>query len=70
VQDEAVSPPADPAPAPPDARQVSLDPDQQFLVQVAATIYSKAGPGTLTDAYQHAKNLVQMAVDDPGVSQA
>jgi hypothetical protein len=67
VQDEPVAPdpPADPDPAP---TPKSLNTDQEFLLELAATIYSKAGPGTLMDAYQHAKNLVQMALDDETVS--
>ena len=52
--------PADaPTPAP------TLTPvDRSLVLLVAAIMFTKPGPGSLKEAYQHAKNLIQMLDDD------
>ena len=37
---------------------------QQFLLLLAAILYNRAAIGGLKDAYQNAKNLVQLLLDD------
>jgi hypothetical protein len=54
---------AAPAPAPAYTPE-HLDQDEQFLLLLAAIMFAKAGPGSVKDAYQHAKNLVQLLADD------
>lgn len=41
-----------------------LNADQQFILILAAIMYTKAGPHTIQEAYQSAKNLTQLLLDE------
>ena len=38
--------------------------DRSLVLMVAAIMYTKPGPGSVRDAYQHAKNLIEMLDED------
>lgn len=50
--------------APRGRSKAHLDQEQQFVLIIAAILYTKPGPHTIEQAYQQAKNLVQTLLDD------
>ena len=73
---DAPTPPPDQSPDQPpasgdpgeDAGQSPAPPaspvDRSLVLMVAAIMYTKPGPGSVRDAYQHAKNLIEMLDED------